>query len=205
MDNSPAGHEVPEQHSGVHKDLKHEVTFESIEDAEDFFLLAKERLLDVNSWERTNKTINTRFRIADRHGNEINRKVHKGDLIVIDIPGPGPSSGDSKDWVQVEELAYDDYPDEDREDITLRLRPVSNPATSDTAPAHFFTSEASSSFVLERIHNKVIIHYHGRNEKPNLDAESVADKIRNTIVAVGAFLGFSDMQWDGLIKGIVEE
>jgi hypothetical protein len=44
---------------------------------------------------------------------------------------------------------------------------------------------------------------HGRNEKPNTNSDAVADKIRNTLVGLGAIAGFSKIQWKNLVKGLI--
>jgi hypothetical protein len=44
---------------------------------------------------------------------------------------------------------------------------------------------------------------YGRNEKPNLDTEKLADKLRNAAVAAGAITAFSKLQWKSLVNGLV--
>jgi hypothetical protein len=44
---------------------------------------------------------------------------------------------------------------------------------------------------------------HGRNEKPNTEANAVIDKTRNTMVATGAIVGFSSAQWKSLVNGLL--
>ena len=193
----------PEQNEGIKKDLEEQVSFDKIEDAEEMFVLAKDRLLHVTNWHQVNEHINSKFQIIDEEGNEHHRRAHQGDIIAIEIPGPGSVTGEGKDWVKVEAVEYDDYPDESKECIAMRLRPVPNPTADDQSVAHFFTDAATSTFVIERDHNTVAARYFGRNEKPNVQAENVVDKVRNTVVGIPAMLGLSDVQWDGLIKGFL--
>jgi hypothetical protein len=194
----------PEQNEGIKKDLEERVSFEVMEDAEEMFVIAKERLLLVNNWHIVSKSIDSKFQIVDHHGHPVDRHAHTGDIISIDIPGPSSVTGDGKDWVKVEAIEYDDYPDENKEVLAMRLRPVSNPTNTDESVAHFFTNDATSTFVLERDHNDVIARYFGRNEKPNTHTGKLADKVRNTVVGVSAILGFSDVQWKGLLKGFLD-
>ena len=44
---------------------------------------------------------------------------------------------------------------------------------------------------------------HGRNEKPNTSAENLPDKIRNAVVGIGAVAGFAKIQWQKLVKGLL--
>ena len=69
--------------------------------------------------------------------------------------------------------------------------------------AHFFSEDSSSSFSVKREGNRIIAGVYGRNEKPNVDAESVVDKIRNTAVAAGAISGFAKIQWKSLVNSLV--
>jgi hypothetical protein len=205
MENQDSAFIPPKQEEGVSKDFEETIALPDLEDAEDFFLVAKDRLLHINQWHEISTTIRSTFRIVDKHGHPLHRRAHSGDYVMIDIPAPDSSTGMGADWVMVEKIEYDDYPDDNKELIAMRLRPVSNPLNADHAVAHFFTDNASSSFIIERDHTKISAKYHGRNEKPNTDTETLADTVRNVAVAAGAILGFSDVQWKGLLKGFLSE
>jgi hypothetical protein len=204
MDKPEKASVPPEQNEGIKKDLEEQVSFDKMDDAEDMFVLVKERLLHVNDWHEVSESANTKFQIIDAHGHPVYRHAHKGDLISIDIPGPSSAAGNGKDWVKVEAIEYDDYPDDNKESLAMRLRPIPNPLAKDGSVAHFFTDDATSTFVIERDHNTLVARYYGRNEKPNLDTEKLVDKVRNTVVGVSAILGFSDAQWKGLLKGFLK-
>ncbi len=195
----------PAQTEGFSKELEEKAEFDTLDDAEEFFILVKDRLLDINNWHKVSDSIKSEFHIVDSHGKEHHRHAHKGDYVRIKIPGPKSDTGDGADWVQVDAIEYDDYPDENKELIALRLRPVSNPTRSDDAVAHFFTDASSSTFIIERDHKLITAHYYGRNEKPNTGGETVKDTVRNVAVAVGALLGFSDVQWKGLLTGFLDD
>lgn len=195
---------VPQQHTGPSKDLEHTVTAESLEDAEDWFIDAKNRMLDVNNWKNYAATFSTAFMLADSHGKPVSRSVHRGDHIRIDIPGPGPAAGGGYDWVLIESVEYDDYPDDERETFAMRVHPVADPAMGNGgATAHFFSEQASSTFVVERMGKYLKASYHGRNEEINKEG-SVLDNVRNSLVGFTAWLGMSDAQWASLIKGFLE-
>lgn len=204
MDNLKHAPLVPEQTKGIKKDLLHSITAEDEEDAEDMFLIAKDRLLDINNWKEHSTKPSAVFQLTDSHGKEVSRKAHMGDYLKIDIPGPGPKTGDGYDWVKIEELVYDDYPDEHIESIGMRVRPVASPVSPSEDTAHFFDENATSTFIIERRNKKLIAAYHGRNEVTNNETETTVDNIRNTVVGLHAKLGFSDAQWDGLISGFIK-
>jgi hypothetical protein len=198
-----ASHEIPDQHHGARKDFKHTYTAESIDDAEELFILAKDRLLNVNKWDKTAASASATFTLTDHTGHDVSRNAHKGDYIRINIPGPGSITGEGYDWVKIEAITYDDYPDENTESIVLQVRPAPAPINTNTDVAHFFKDEATSTFDIERHGRLLIARYYGRNEVPNTDAEKTMDVIRNTAVAAGAILGLSDAQWNSLLKGFL--
>ena len=195
---------IPQQQTGVQKDFKAEAVFNEIEEAEEAFLKAKERLLNINSWHEIAENLTSKFQIKDANGAVLDRHVKKGDLIEINIPGPEHTEGTGGDWVRVEDLAYEDFPDQNREFIVITVRPVSDPLKKEDTTSHFFDPGATSSFVVERINNKLMANYHGRNEKPNKEGDGVIDKVRNALVALGAVAGFSELQWKGLLQGFIK-
>lgn len=113
--------------AGIGKDIEHYMITNTIEEAEDCFVDAKERLLDVNNWNRYNPVPGISFRLTDGHGRDVHRRAHKGDHIKIDVPG-----GDGIHCCAViEAIEYDDYPDLGMEAFTLRLHPCSHAGTED--------------------------------------------------------------------------
>jgi hypothetical protein len=203
MENADKRNMVPGQEKGMQKNLKHSITLESIDDAEEMFLIAKDRLTDVNHWNDVAGKMGAKFSLTDHHGKELHRHAHLGDYIKIDIPGPGNAEGEGFDWVHIDKIIYDDYPDDGTESIAILVRPCNSPTHPDGETAHFFSDDSTSTFIVER-HNKIIIaHYYGRNEVPNTDADGILNKVRNVAVAIGGLLGISDIQWQSLIEGLI--
>ena len=89
----------------------------SIEDAEDLFILAKDRLLDVNDWNEGNGN----YTLTDSHKHKLHRNAHTGDFI---------KAGEEQ-WLVINKIQYDDYPDVNGESITLFLS-----YTNDTESMH---------------------------------------------------------------------
>jgi hypothetical protein len=87
----------------------------------------------------------------------------------------------------------------------MRLRPCPAPGKENNDTAHFFHDGATSSFIITRKDNVVTASYHGRNELPNVNTESAADNVRNGVVASGALLALSELQWAALLKGLLKE
>jgi hypothetical protein len=193
---------IPEQQTGQSTNTESEVECNTIEEAKAFFRIVKERLLNVNNWHKIAGKATADFQLTDENGNAINRHAQSGDHFRIDIPGPGTQSGDGYDWVRIE--VVDEEHNTNEECQIIRVRPATNPTNEKQDVAHFFSDEATSSFMVKRENNKVIAGVYGRNEKPNTHAESLVDKVRNTAVATGAITGFSKIQWKSLVNGLVK-
>ena len=161
----------------------------------------KDRLLNVNQWQSYAGKASAAFVLCDEGGNPVERLPRKGDHFRIDIPGPGPVSGDGYDWVQIEAMEEMETPE--REQITIRVRPATSPKNEKSDVAHFFSAEATSNFLVQRDGNTVTAAVLGRNEKPNTEADTIIDKARNTAVATGAVTAFSKLQWTSLVKGLI--
>jgi hypothetical protein len=181
---------VPTQAQGLHKDLEHTLTADTIEEAEDLFVDAKERLLDVNNWKKYSRQPLLDFSLADRQGHLLKRRARKGDRIRIGLPGNGVMNANESDWVVIEAIEYDDYPDIDMETLALRLRPADLAQYDEDN-----VRDATSTIVIERRHSKLLLSYHGRNEEHEEDNFPDSDR---------AWLGLSDEQWSTMIAGFLE-
>lgn len=195
---------VPENVKGKPTDLECTRTFDSKEDAHDAFNRAYKRMLNVTIWHKLIGFASAEFALRDTAGKRSHRLAEAGDYFQIDIPGPGPSSGDGYDWVLVESIVDNKNPEGEEEEYGMRLRSAKNPNKSGDNVAHFFTSEATSTFIVSRHHNTVSCSYHGRNEVINSHTEKIIDNIRNSIVGAGAMVGISELQWSALIKSFLE-
>lgn len=195
---------VPPQHEGTKKDIDHTVTAADENDARKLFMIARNRLVNVNNWREFSGPASAGFRLTDPGGNELDRTVEKGDLFKIDLPAPGPAEGEGHDWVKVEAVEESGDPNGEHESIAIRVRPTPSPLAAGEDTAHFFKDIATSSFVLERHGKEVTAAVYGRNEVPNTETHNVIDKVRNAIVGSTAILGFSNVQWKSLIKGLIE-
>lgn len=194
---------IPSQHEGKHMNLRAKSSFENDRTAKVFYDIAKARLLNAYEWYDVAKIPAATFTLTDQRGEEIIRKMRKGDILRIDIPGPGASSGNGYDWVRVEDIVEEET--KEGEFCLITLRPTSNPEHDDDEIAHFFKSMATSTLLVKRENLDVIAEYHGRNELVNTDTSKYTDKIRNIVVGLAAKLGLSFSQWKSLINGLIEK
>jgi hypothetical protein len=167
---------VPLQTQGLFKDLNHDVVLDTVEDAEELFVVAKDKLLDVNHWTHTGEPEGAQFQLLDEHGTILDRPAHGHDL--VRITKAGVSTGEAYDLLQIEEIAYDDYPDEDHETFAMRLKPT-------IGLLQMGESTATSTIVIERRGRHLTAHYYGRNEGTDTS------------------LPVSDAQWLGLTAWLI--
>lgn len=190
---------IPTQKEGGKSDNKYSVTCDTTYDAINLYKKSVERLLNVNNWEKICKgVIKTGFKLCDRFGNEVERLPAEEDYFKIDIPGPGSQDGEGYDWVKVENIFTNADKMNDTDLIRINVRPASCPLNNKESIAHFFSESSTSTFLIKREKTVVTAEIHGRNEKPNDYAENKIDALRNKVVATGAMLSFSDIQWKQL-------
>jgi hypothetical protein len=204
MDRKDKEKMIPDQRVGNKLDTVHEFIGKNENEAQQVFQMAVKRLLNVNVWDKVCGPLSAKFTLTDEQGRNIVRHPEPGDHFKIDVPGPGPSSGDGYDWVQVEAVDDKRNPGGLEESLTIRVRPASNPGNPKSDTAHFFKRDATSSFRVRRIGNVVKAEVHGRNEIPNTNASEPADKVRNAVVGTGAVAGLSNPQWRSLVKGLLD-
>ena len=193
---------IPTQFAG--QEIEVEATKELKDEAEakSVYNVAKKKLLDVNNWKKIAGTITAQFQIINEKGEEVTRYVKKGDYLRINIPGPGSKEGDGYDWVLVEELKEINM--ESLQSVGFRVRPNENPFGEKNETSHFYSKEATSSFIICRENSQLISRIVDRNLLPNTESGSLVDKVRDVVVGVSAIAGLSKLQWQQLANGLIK-
>jgi hypothetical protein len=194
---------IPKQLKGTHTGATVRKDMSTRHSALVLYNEAKYRLLDINNWYKISGNVGAEFFLTDKNGNDLNVVMPEvGNLIKIKLPAPKNKRGNGYDWVRIEK--FESVKDEmkDEEIYGFRVRPVSNPDSANSVNAHFYTSDASSTFLIYRITNIVYAIERGRNEVPNTKT-SILNALRNLIIAIPAMLGFANPQWKLLVKGIL--
>lgn len=157
-------------------------TYGSVGDAQTAFAAQSKKLLDVAHWSELSGPENAKFSLYDATGTKIaSRPASVGDFVRIDLPGQTQS-----DWVRVEDVGIS--PDR----VGVRVRPSYDPTKRPLTPdvtAHFFTREATNTFLVERDGAKVAARVEGRDERANVgfSAGGGVSALRNRAVAEGAW------------------
>jgi len=194
---------IPANDSGIQTNTESSEELATEKEAEAFYNIVIQRLLDINNWQDLAGKATASFQLTDGAGQVAHRKAQKGDHFKIDIPGPGSVTGEGFDWVQIE--AIEEHNDQKSQWAAIRVRPATNPLNEKKDVAHFFSEDTTSTFMVRREGKKVIAGVYGRNEKPNTNTETQIDKIRNAAIAAGAITGFSKIQWKSLVNGLVSK
>lgn len=192
---------IPKNKIGKAVNLSHAVTTDKEEGAQTIYKLARERLLNPDCWQILAGAGTANFELISASTDF--KQVQKNDHLRINIPGPGSIVGDGYDWVIVEKIEENNFLETDKS-IGLRLRASSNPQNDKTDTAHFFKKDATSTFIIKLKDEVITASYYGRNEVPNIEDVPMLDKLRNTVVATGAAIGLSELQWNALIKGFLQ-
>lgn len=195
---------IPLQEKGKQTDVQHSITLDTRQEAQDAFKRAWKRMLNINIWHKLSGFASAHFVLKDKELSDGNRLAKVGDYLRIDIPGPGPASGDGYDWVRVDDVEEVLNNDGEEESVGMRVRSCKNPNKESNETAHFFTSDATSTFIINRNGNTVTAAYHGRNEVLNTDTKKLSDKIRNAVVGTSGLMGVSELQWSRLMKSFLE-
>lgn len=195
---------LPPQTEGTQKDIQDSISFPQLQKALAFYPKAKERLLGINRWGALCGGASATFTLTDKRGNPVDGHPEVGFHFKIDVPGPGAAAGKGFDWVQVEAMSEKGDSTSDLEYTIITVRPASDPTTANENTAHFFTSKATSNFLLLREGPVVTAAVLGRNEVANTEEDdNLLDKIRNLLVGASAKFGMADPQWQSLVKGIL--
>jgi hypothetical protein len=192
---------VPAQFTGDKSTSRHSVSLSSATTAKETYVKAKERLLSVNEWKKICGPHSADFQLTDQQGHSVSANAAVGYYIRIDLPAPKNKNG--YDWVVIETIENKDSPSGNSNYIAMRVRPTHSP--TDTQTTHFYTDDATSTFVVERIGTRITAAVYGRNEVPNVRNNSLLDKLRNLLISISTVLGFQKPQWKSLVVGLLKQ
>lgn len=192
--------DIPLQQEGDGHDIVHMQCFNSVAQADRCFSLMSDRLLAVNEWHSL-EGMNAEFQLVAPDGLSVATVAEVGIYIRINLPGPGNPEGHGYDWVKIVDLqegAADEWAF-----MAMTVKPAPEPGNKPGNTAHFFKEKASSTFVVRKIGSCVQAEVHGRNEIKNTGEGTLAKRARNQLMALGAKLGLSEIQWNKWTEGLV--
>ncbi len=183
-----------------HKEFDEQKTYASEAEARRAYQTAHTRLLHPQQWESLTHNLGARFEPLTSDHTVISGPVTSGNCLKIMLPIPGDPS---RDWVRIE--ALEERATDSEQIVGLRVRPTEDLEEASHRTAHFFSKDATSTWVLHRHGKTVSAYYYGRGEVRNEEAQSFWKKLRDTVVAWAGVAGFSDLQWKGLLAALLPE
>ncbi len=139
-------------------------TAADIDDARDLFLLAKDRLLDVNDWNYSLKG-NFSITLTDARGQKLQRSARVGDMICI-AASNGAGIG-SEMWIRISRIQYDFFPDISSESISMLLETAHSPSGNGTGADNL----QQETILIKREGPTLTAHCNAGNELPEAGDE----------------------------------
>ncbi|EMR03530.1 hypothetical protein [Cesiribacter andamanensis] len=166
--------------------------------AEWAYALSRDKLFAVNDWSKL-PGVSSSFRVYDGQGNiKAKGMPELGDFIFINLPGPSPEA-----WVEVIDLVDEDYWAE------FTVSPSHDPrerGEKEEEIEHFFADEATSTFRVALSGTTLTASETGQEEGVNNQGKEAGGKeLVNTLVAVGGWIAFQEIQWRKLTDYLVHK
>lgn len=176
------------------------VIYHSEKQAFDQFRRLAQNLLHINRWKINAGKNPTEFCIYNK---ELNRSAEAStnDLVKIKMPAPDNTLGKGFDWVIVNKIEAIETTD--TKVFLLEMKPHSCAESVKNSIAHFYTEDASNTFILAKKDKTVQFSIHGRNEVPNTKTPKFLNSIRNLFVASGGIFGGSKVQWKDFVAEFI--
>ena len=164
------------------------------DDARDLFLLAKERLLDVNDWNSLFAGKEYHIMLTTPKGQKLQRDAHVGDMMVISA-----TNGQSIDmWVNIRKIQYDFFPDIGSESISMLLEMSSSQAGNRIVQE----GQNVETILIKREGNSLTAHCNIGNELPDPEAETPNEHL-NTETDLHPVLNIPKTQLQQLLQGFI--
>lgn len=172
--------------------------FADEESAAEKFEKLKQKLLQIKDWNE--KSGISSYELFDADGSVAHRRqAIIGDFIRIALHGSG-----KYDWVKIINV------DASADEIVLTVKPSYDPTEKEvdkSVTSHFFTSDATNNFCIEKKGAEINICVIGLSEKTNTsESGGVVETIRNAATAnVGSYLGIQKAEWKKFCESFLQE
>jgi hypothetical protein len=166
-------------------------------EAEKAFSFLRKRLFHIGHWNNYSEI--SSFASFDNNGDSQPDKLAAvGDFIKVMLPGSGKD-----DWVKITEI------NETPREIVLTVQPSRDPTdeANKKTTSHFFTSNSTNNFCLQRADARINFYVIGLNEQTNTeDTSGVLETVRNYATAnLGNLLGIQKTQWETFCENFLED
>lgn len=190
---------VPENKIGSKNNASAFFICQSENEALDRFLKLSNDLLNINKWNVKSGENPTEFYTYHKAKSEL---AKENDLVKMKIPAPVNKLGNGFDWVMISKI--EKVEKTDKKALLLQMKPHSCPENSNGNIAHFYTEDATNTFILAKKNNILQFSIHGRNEIPNTKKIGLMHSLRNFLVARGGVFGGSKIQWQDFAEEFIK-
>ena len=162
--------------------------FTDITEAMQKFSESKERLFHVDKWSDI-PGISSKFELHDKGGQRLtDQKVKRNNFIRVLMPGASPEN-----WVKVTQVV------DKQNEAYIVASPSEDPTDpNDQKIEHFFAKEATSTFKVELVGNKIKAFEIGENEGANTGEDAGKRDAVNVLLSGAGWAGFQRIQWKNL-------
>ncbi len=170
-------------------------------EAFDRFRKLSQKLLEVNGWNEYAGKNPTEFYLYSKEKDKA-AIAQLNDLVKIKMPAPKNNLGNSFDWVMVNRI--ENIEQTESKVLLLQMKPHSCAESANGNIAHFYTGEASNTFILSKKNKVIQFSIHGRNEVANTSSVGFFNSLRNFFVAAGGIFGGSKIQWQDFTEKFIK-
>ncbi len=195
---------IPQNLKGNSHDVVSMKCVDTLESADSYFKTVVERLISVKDWCSYSDKVKTKFVIINSDTAQETNEFDTGNMIRIEIPGPGTASGKGYDWTKIIDITTN-KDDAELPFFAMTLKPCSPPNANNEVIAHFYKEKSSNTFVIRRIGDCIYAEVHGRNETINISDVPLLDSIRNIGINMGTKIGLGGLNWLALTEGLLVE
>lgn len=175
------------------------------EDAESLYKAAREKILNVNQWDKLTDTGSSRFQLIDSDAGIINGPAKANVFMRVDIAGKGTETGYGYDWLKIEDWVDMEDENENISLLSFSLRPSINPEQKNESIAHYFSDESVITLLLRRESNHVKLSVFESHLTINPLAEkSVAGTIRESLIGNAGICGLENKDWEEIVMNLLE-
>lgn len=174
------------------------ITIPDIDDARDMFLLAKDRLLDINDWNALFENNHFKIQLTNSRGERLHRDARINDLIHIYASSHSGINSDS--WVRIQQIQYDFFPDIRCESVSILL------STSNSPSGEGIESEqiAFETILIKRERSVITAHCNGGNELP-LKADEHPDEHIDPSTDIHPVISIPGENLAQILKGFIAQ
>jgi len=193
---------IPLQVKGSQTDMIQHIRLDSESDAEELYNTAKLRLLNMWNWSKIADGPSSEFELTDSTGHPVYRPAQCGDKFKIDLTAAGIIAG-FNDWVEIVSIEDEFDPFENIAVTAITVKATNDPTKYNDQSPHFFTNDATNTFLVRRIGQVVSVEIHGRNEIVKSIGMRILHRTRHYVGKIAAHLGFPMSEWKRLAKGLL--